>query len=97
MEQERQNFIYGITKEDGTVEVPGCASKGIDPEAANRIFDSMMDFASYAFNKSHAAAYAVVGFQTGYLMKYSPTEFIAAMLNSVMGNNDKVSYYVRFA
>lgn len=97
MEEERHNFIYGIQNEDGSFEVPGCISKGIKPEAANKIFDSMTDFASYAFNKSHAAAYAVIGFQTGYLMKYFPTEFIAAMLNSVMGDNIKVSYYIRFA
>ncbi|MBO0545381.1 hypothetical protein EXQ32_14035 [Clostridium botulinum] len=57
----------------------------------------MMDFASYAFNKSHAAAYAVVGFQTAYLIRYYPTEFIAAMLNSVKGDSDKVSFYVNFA
>ncbi len=97
MEEERHNFVYGIENEDGTFEVPGCVRNGITVEAANKIFDSMMDFASYAFNKSHAAAYAVVGFQTGYLMKYYPTEFIAAMLNSVMGDNDKVSFYIRFA
>lgn len=97
MEQERHNFIHGITAEDGTVEVEGCLRRGISEEAANKIFDSMMDFASYAFNKSHAAAYAVVAYETAYLMKYYPTEFIAAMLNSVMGNNEKVAYYVRFA
>lgn len=97
MEQERHNFIHGIAAEDGTVEVEGCLRRGISEEAANKIFDSMMDFASYAFNKSHAAAYAVVAYETAYLMKYYPTEFIAAMLNSVMGNNEKVAYYVRFA
>ena len=70
---------------------------GISEQAANKIFDQMMDFASYAFNKSHAAAYAVVGYQTAYLMYYYPAEFIAAMLNSIMGNNEKVAYYIRFA
>ncbi len=93
MEQERKNFIYG-NKEEG---VNGCINNGIDEKVANDLFDSMMDFASYAFNKSHAAAYAVVGFQTAYLIRYYPTEFIAAMLNSVKGDSDKVSFYVNFA
>ncbi|KEI83774.1 DNA polymerase III subunit alpha [Clostridium botulinum] len=93
MEQERRNFIYG-NEDQG---VKGCINNGIDKNVANSLFDSMMDFASYAFNKSHAAAYAVVGFQTAYLIRYYPTEFIAAMLNSVKGDNDKVSFYVNFA
>lgn len=97
MEEERKNFINGIVNEDGTVEVPGCVRNGISPEAANQIFDQMMDFASYAFNKSHAAAYAVVGYETGYLMRYYPVEFIAAMLNSIMGQNEKAAYYIAFA
>lgn len=97
MEEERKNFIYGITDENGHVEVPGCVRNGISEEAGNKIFDTMMDFASYAFNKSHAAAYAVVGYQTAYLMKYYPVETIAAMLNSVMGTAEKVSNYIKFA
>lgn len=97
MEEERYNFINGIVDEAGNVTVPGCLRNGISEEVANRIYDSMMDFASYAFNKSHAACYAVVCFQTAYLMRYYPTEFIAAMLNSVMGINEKVAYYIRFA
>lgn len=97
MEEERKNFIYGILDENGNVEVPGCLRNGISEEAANKIFDQMMDFASYAFNKSHAAAYAVVSYQTAYLMRYYPTEFIAAMLNSVMGSSEKVAFYIRFA
>lgn len=97
MEEERKNFIHGIVDEGGKVLVPGCIRNGITAEAANKIFDQMMDFASYAFNKSHAAAYAVVGYQTAYLMHYYPAEFIAAMLNSIMGNNTKVAYYIRFA
>ncbi|PRR80609.1 DNA polymerase III subunit alpha [Clostridium liquoris] len=97
MEEERKNFIYGIVDENGNIEVPGCIRNGIKEEIANKIFDQMVDFASYAFNKSHAAAYAVIAYQTAYLMRYYPTEFIAAMLNSVMGNNEKVAYYVRFA
>lgn len=97
MEEERKNFINGIVDEQGNVEVPGCIRNGISADAANKIFDQMMDFASYAFNKSHAAAYAVVAYQTGYLMRYYPAEYIAAMLNSVMGVSDKVVFYIRFA
>lgn len=97
MEEERKNFIYGIEDSDGNIEVPGCLRNGISEEAANKIYDMMMDFASYAFNKSHAAAYGVVGYQTAYLMKYYPVEMIAAMLNSVMGINEKVAVYIKFA
>lgn len=97
MEEERRNFVYGIVDEEGEIQVHGCIRKGISEEIANKIFDSMMDFASYAFNKSHAAAYAVVAFQTAYLMCYYPTEFTAAMLNSVKGDNEKVAYYTRFS
>ncbi|MBM7833882.1 DNA polymerase III subunit alpha [Clostridium sardiniense] len=97
MEEERKNFIYGIEDSDGNIEVPGCLRNGISEEVANKIYDMMMDFASYAFNKSHAAAYGVVGYQTAYLMKYYPVEMIAAMLNSVMGINEKVAGYIKFA
>ena len=97
MEEERKNFINGIVDEDGIVKVDGCVRRGISEEIGNKIFDSMMDFASYAFNKSHAAAYAVIGFQTAYLMRYYPVECIAAMLNSVMGSNEKIAYYIKFA
>ena len=97
MEEERKNFIFGVVDKDGNVEVPGCKRNGISEEAANKIFDQMMDFASYAFNKSHAAAYAVIGYQTAYLMKYYPAETIAAMLNSVMGTSEKVAHYIAFA
>lgn len=97
MEEERKNFVYGIIDENGIIEVPGCIRNGIDEKIGNKIFDSMLDFASYAFNKSHAAAYAVIAFQTGYLMRYYPTECIAAMLNSIMGNSEKVAYYTRYA
>lgn len=97
MEEERYNFINGIVDENGNVEVPGCVRNGISAEAANKIFDQMMDFASYAFNKSHAAAYGVIGYQTAWLMHYYPTEFTAAMLNSVMGTSEKVAFYIRFA
>jgi len=94
MEQERKNFIYGITDEDGNVIVKGAVRNGVDEETANRIFDEMMDFASYAFNKSHAAAYAVVAYQTAWLKHYYPVEFFAASLNSFLGSSDKVSQYV---
>jgi DNA polymerase III subunit alpha len=97
MEEERHNFIYGIVNENGDIEVPGCVRNGISEKVANELYDSMIDFASYAFNKSHAAAYAVVAFQTAYLMHYYPVEYIAAMLNSVKGDSEKVAYYIRFA
>ena len=97
MEEERYNFIHGIVDKEGNIEVEGCLRNGITEKAANRIFDQMMDFASYAFNKSHAAAYAVVGYQTAYLMCYYPTEFIAAMLNSVKGSSEKIAFYTRYA
>ncbi|MCI1944511.1 DNA polymerase III subunit alpha [Clostridium luticellarii] len=97
MEEERHNFVYGIVDENGKIQVPGCIRNGISETIANKIFDSMIDFASYAFNKSHAAAYAVVAFQTAYLMCYYPVEYTAAMLNSVKGDSEKVAYYIRFA
>ncbi|WFF73630.1 DNA polymerase III subunit alpha [Proteiniclasticum sp. QWL-01] len=96
MEQERKNFIEGIV-EDGRVIVPGTRRNGISDEAAQKIFDQMSYFASYAFNKAHAAAYAVIGYQTAYLMRYYPVEFIAAMLNSFIGSAEKASFYIRYA
>lgn len=97
MEEERKNFIYGITDENGEVVVPGCIRNGIDEKIANKIFDNMMDFASYAFNKSHAAAYAVVGYQTAFLMRYYPVEMLAAMMNSIMGISEKIAHYITIA
>lgn len=94
MEQERKNFIYGIVDEQGNEIVKGAVKNGVDEATANKIFDEMMDFASYAFNKSHAAAYAVVAYQTAWLKHYYPTEFLAASLNSFLGSSDKVSQYV---
>ena len=94
MEEERKNFIYGITDEAGNEVVRGAVKNGVDEVTANKIFDEMMDFASYAFNKSHAAAYAVVAYQTAWLKYYYPTEFLAASLNSFLGSSDKVSLYV---
>ena len=90
MEKERANFIYG-NKEEG---VPGCISKGISEETAGKIYDEMMDFAKYAFNKSHAACYAVVAYQTAYLKYYYPVEFMAALMTSVIDNPKKVSEYI---
>ncbi|MDF2673990.1 MAG: polymerase subunit alpha, partial [Clostridiales bacterium] len=94
MEQERKNFIYGLRDESGNLIVPGAISNGVDEKIANQLFDMMMDFASYAFVKPHATAYAVVAYQTAYLKKYYPVEFMAAMLTSVMGNNGKVAFYI---
>ncbi len=94
MEQERKNFIYGITDDEGNEIVRGAVKNGVDEFTANKIFDEMMDFASYAFNKSHAAAYAVVAYQTAWLKHYYPVEFLAASLNSFLGSSEKVSQYV---
>ncbi len=93
MERERKNFIYGMVREDGTVECDGCVKRGISAEVANAIFDDMSSFASYAFNKSHAAAYAYVSYQTAYLKCHYPCEFMAALLSSVLDNSGKVSEY----
>ncbi|MCR5768685.1 MAG: DNA polymerase III subunit alpha [Lachnospiraceae bacterium] len=90
MARERQNFVFGNEAEN----VPGCVSKGISPEIANAIFDEMTDFAKYAFNKAHAACYAVVGYQTAYLKTYYPVEFMAALMTSVIENTGKVAQYI---
>lgn len=90
MEKERKNFVYGNAEEG----VPGCVSKGISESVANHIYDEMMDFAKYAFNKSHAAAYAVVAYQTAWLKHYYPVEFMAALMTSVIDNFNKVSFYI---
>ena len=90
MEQERKNFVYGNPEEN----VPGCIARGIDEKVANKIYDNMIDFAKYAFNKSHAAAYAVVAYQTAYLKYYYPVEFMAALMTSVLDNTSKVSEYI---
>ncbi len=94
MEKERQNFIYGITDENGVVEVNGAIRNGVDEKTASKIFDEMMDFASYAFNKSHAAAYAMIAYQTAWLKYYYFDLFMASILNSFLGNANKVSLYV---
>ncbi len=90
MERERKNFVYGNPEEG----VPGCISNGISEAVANRIFDEMTDFAKYAFNKSHAAAYAVVAYQTAYLKYYYPMEYMASLMSSVMDHVSKISEYI---
>ncbi|MEE1031411.1 MAG: DNA polymerase III subunit alpha, partial [Ruminococcus sp.] len=90
MEKERQNFVYGNPEEG----VPGCIANGIDEKVANKIYDEMIDFAKYAFNKSHAAAYAVVSYQTAWLKYYYPVEFMAALMTSCIDNPSKVSEYI---
>ena len=90
MEKERQSFVYGNAKEG----VPGCIANGISEKVANKIYDEMIDFAKYAFNKSHAAAYAIVSYQTAYLKYYYPVEFMAALMTSVIDNAAKVSEYI---
>ncbi len=94
MAKEREIFINGQLNENGNIVVPGCVRNGIDAESANKIFDEMAEFAKYAFNKSHAAAYAVVSYQTAYLKAYYPAEFMAATLNSFLGNLDKIPDYI---
>ena len=95
MEQERQYFIHGKEDENGNIEIQGCVRNGVPEDIANKIFDDMIDFAKYAFNKSHAAAYGVVSYETAYLKAYYPVEFMAALITSVMGNTDKVVEYIR--
>ena len=91
MEKERQNFVYGNEAEG----VPGCIANGISEQAANKIYDEMIDFAKYAFNKSHAAAYAVVSYQTAFLKYYYPVEFMAALMTSVIEMPNKVAEYIQ--
>ena len=91
MEKERRNFVYGNPEEN----VPGCIANGIPEKTANKIYDDMTDFAKYAFNKSHAAAYAVVSYQTAYLKYYHPVEFMAALMTSVIDFTTKVSEYIQ--
>ena len=94
MAKEREYFIHGQVDENGNIVVPGCIRNGIDEASANKIFDEMAEFAKYAFNKSHAAAYSVVSYRTAYLKYYYPAEFMAATLNSFLGNLDKVPVYI---
>lgn len=94
MERERQNFIYGKKNEDGSVECVGAVANGVSPAVANAIFDEMTSFAAYAFNKSHAAAYAHISYQTAFLKCHYPKEYMAALLTSVLENTDKMIGYI---
>jgi len=94
MAEERKNFIYGVTDEEGNVVIPGAIRNGVDEASADKIFDEMAEFAKYAFNKSHAACYAVVAYRTAFMKAYYPTEFMAAMLNSFLTSLNKIPYYI---
>lgn len=94
MAEERKNFIYGVTDEDGNVLIPGAIRNGVDEKSANKIFDEMAEFAKYAFNKAHAACYAVVAYRTAYLKTYYKSEFFAALLNSFITSLNKISVYI---
>lgn len=94
MEQEREYFVHGLRNPDGTVACCGCVANGIDEKTANSIFDDMSSFASYAFNKSHSAAYAVVAYRTAYLKRHYPAAFMSALLTSVMDDTAKISEYI---
>lgn len=96
MEEERHNFIYGKTNDDGEIECVGAIANGISEELAIEIFDEMSSFASYAFNKSHAAAYAIISYQTAYLKRKYPSAYMAALLTSVLSNTDKVNEYIDY-
>ena len=96
MLKERENFVNGIV-EEGVVKVPGAVRNGVPADIANKIFDEMVDFASYAFNKPHAACYAVVAYRTAYLKLYYPVEFMTAMINSFLGSIDKMAEYIAAA
>jgi DNA polymerase-3 subunit alpha len=95
MEEERRRFIYGDSNEEGEAIIEGALRNGIDEKTANRIYDLMIDFAKYAFNKSHSAAYAVVAYRTAWLKYYYPVEFMAALISSVMGDTNSVSLYIQ--
>ncbi len=95
MEQERQYFIHGKIDENGNVEIEGCLRRGVPENVANAVFDDMIDFAKYAFNKSHAAGYAIIAYQTAYLKTHYPVEFMAALMTSVMGHQAKLAQYIQ--
>ncbi len=95
MLEEKEYFIHGKTDADGNVEIAGCVRNGVPEDAAEEIFNQMVSFAEYAFNKSHAAAYAVLAYETGYLKVHYPVEFMAALMTSVTGDADSISKYMR--
>lgn len=94
MEKERHYFIYGKRNEAGGLEIEGCLAKGVPESVANSVFDDMIDFAKYAFNKSHAAGYAIIAFQTAYLKAHYPVAFMASLMTTVMGNHSKLAKYI---
>ena len=96
MEQEREYFVHGMVNDAGEVVIPGCVRNGVPEDVANHLYDEMISFASYAFNKSHAAAYSVVAMQTGWLKRYHPVPFMAAIMNSVYGNPGKIAGYIQY-
>ncbi len=96
MEQEREYFVHGMVDEQGKVVIPGCVRNGVDEKVADQIYDEMISFASYAFNKSHAAAYGVVCMETGWLKRHYPVQFMAAIMNSVFGNAGKIAGYIQY-
>ncbi|NLG37966.1 MAG: DNA polymerase III subunit alpha [Clostridiales bacterium] len=95
MEEERRNFVYGL-EQDGKIVVPGAIRNGVPEEVAHKVFDEMMDFASYAFPKGHATAYAIVAYRTAWLKCHYPVEFMAALMNSVMGQSGKIAAYIQY-
>ena len=97
MAKEREIFIHGQVDEEGNIIVPGCVRNGIDEKSADKIFDEMAEFAKYAFNKSHAAAYSLITYQTAFLKTYYLPEFITATLNNRITNIDKLKYYIAYA
>lgn len=97
MEKERSYFINGKLNENGTIELPGCVRNGVPANVASEIFDDMVDFAKYAFNKSHAAGYAIIAYQTAYLKYHFTVEFMAALMTSVMGSQSKLALYIQDA
>ncbi len=96
MDEEREYFVHGMKDAEGKITVPGCVRNGVSEQVANEIYDEMISFASYAFNKSHAAAYGVVTMQTAWLKRYYPVQFMAAILNSVYGNTGKIAGYIQY-
>ena len=95
MEKEREYFIHGKKDKNGNIEIRGAIRNGVDEKRANQIYDLMIDFANYAFNKSHSAAYAALAYRSAWLKSYYPVEFMAAQISSIMGNSDSVSKYIR--
>lgn len=95
MEKERAYFIHGKLDGEGNIELPGCVRNGVSPKAASEIFDDMVDFAKYAFNKSHAAGYAIIAYQTAYLKCHYRVEYMAALMTSVMGSQSKLAIYIQ--